>query len=100
MTNKITPEIIEKAVEWLDTQSFCCYALPSAMSGHPYDSRLCTEEDVDAAEVFLRPLLKRDNISLSGGWESSIDPHNPLSFTRTEWLLKIAQELREGKISA
>lgn len=99
MTNKITPEVIEKAVGWLETQFFCCHALPSAMSGHPYTSRLCLEECVAASENFLYPLFKRDNISCSGNWESSIHPHDALPFTRKEWLLKIAQELREGKIS-
>ena len=42
-TKQITPEVLEEAIEWLETQSFICHALPSAMSGHPYVSRQCEE---------------------------------------------------------
>lgn len=96
-TKQITPEVLEEAIEWLETQSFICYALPAAMSGHPYTSRLCKQNDVEAAENFLLPLFKRDGIPTGGSWEVN---YKSLSFTRSEWLRKIAQELREGKISA
>lgn len=94
---QITPEVIEEAIKWLETQSFICHALPAAMSGHPYTSRLCKQDDVEAAENFLLPLFKRDGIPTGGSWEVN---DKPLSFTRSEWLRKIAQELREGKTSA
>ena len=96
-TKPITPEVIEKAIEWLETQSFICHALPAALSGYSYTSRLCREEFVIDAENFLLPLFKRDGIPTGGIWEVN---GKPLSFTRSEWLRKIAQELREGKISA
>jgi len=68
-TKQITPEVLEEAIEWLDTERFICHALPAAMSGHPYASRLCKQDDVEAAENFLLPLFKRDGIPTSGSWE-------------------------------
>lgn len=100
MTKSITPEVLEEAIEWLETQTFICHALPAAMSGCYYTSRQCKTEDVDAAEEFLLPLFERDGIITNGEWRSSTYPHEQLPFTRSEWLRKIAQELREGKISA
>ena len=96
-TKQITPEVLEEAIKWLETERFICHALPAAMSGHPYDSILCKQDDVEAAENFLLPLFKRDGIPTGGSWEVN---DKTLSFTRFEWLRKIAQELREGKISA
>ena len=96
-TKQITPEVLEEAIKWLETQRFICHALPAALSGYPYISRLCGEEFVISAENFLLPLFKRDGIPTGGSWE--IDDKK-LPFTRSEWLRKIAQELREGKISA
>ena len=98
MTKLITPEVLEEAIEWLGTQVFCCHSLASALSGHPYISKLCENKHIIQAENFLRPLLKRDNISTGGGWESSIYPYDRIPFSRADWLRKIAQELREGKI--
>ena len=96
-TKQITPEVLEEAIKWLETQSFICHALPAAMSGHPYVSRQCEEKYVLAAEDFLLPLFERDGIPTDGSWQIN-DKSLPL--TRSEWLRKIAQELREGKISA
>ena len=96
-TKQITPEVLEEAIEWLESQAFICHALPAAMSGYPYTNRQCKEEYVIAAEHFLRPLFKRDGIPTCGSWAVN---DKPLTFTRSEWLRKIAQELREGKISA
>ena len=96
-TKQITPEVLEEAIEWLETEHFICHALPASLSGYSYISRLCGEEFVISAENFLLPLFKRDGIPTGGSWE--IDDKK-LPFTRSEWLRKIAQELREGKISA
>ena len=96
-TKQITPEVLEEAIEWLETETYCCHALPAALSGYSYASRLCQEDFVIAAENFLRPLFQRDGIPTRGSW--AIDGKK-LPFTRSEWLSKIAQELREGKISA
>ena len=98
MTKPITPETIEEAIEWLGTQVFICHALPAALSGYPYISKLCEDKYTIQAENFLRPLLGRDNISNSGNWESSIYPYDRIPFSRADWLRKIAQELREGEI--
>ena len=98
MTKLITPETIEEAIEWLDTQEFICHALPAALSGYPYISKLCENKYIIQAENFLLPLLKRDNISTGGSWESLIYPYDRIPFSRADWLRKIAQELREGKI--
>lgn len=99
MPKMITPEVLEEAIEWLGTQGFICHALPAAMSGYEYTSRFCSVEDGMAAWYFLEPLFKMDCISTDGNWVSSVYPHDKLKFTREEWLLKIAQELREGKIT-
>lgn len=99
MPNKITPEIIEKAIEWLESETYCCHALACAMSEEPFKSLRTSFTDIKRAEEFLHPLLIRDGISTSGTWTN---PFNAklLNFSRETWLLKIAQELREGKISA
>ena len=96
-TKQITPEVLEEAIEWLESETYCCHALPAALSGYSYSSRLCREEFVIDAENFLLPLFKRDGIPTGGSWK--VDD-KLLPFTRSEWLRKIAQELREGKISA
>ena len=96
-TKQITPEVLEEAIEWLETERFICHALPAALSGHPYVSRLCKQDDVKTAQNFLLPLFERDGIPTGGRWEVN---DKPLPFTRSEWLSEIAQELREGKISA
>ena len=96
-TKQITPEVLEEAIDWLETERFICHALPAALSGYSYSSRLCREEFVIDAENFLLPLFKRDGIPTRGSWEIN---DKTLPFTRSEWLRKIAQELREGKINA
>ena len=96
-TKQITSEVLEEAIEWLDTERFICHALPAALSGYSYSSRLCRREFIIDAKNFLLPLFKRDGIPTSGSWEIN---DKKLPFTRSEWLRKIAQELREGKISA
>ena len=98
-TKQITPEVLEEAIEWLETERFICHALPAALSGYSYSSRLCREEFVIDAENFLLPLFKRDGISDTGTW-TVCGTMKLFPFTRSEWLRKIAQELREGKISA
>lgn len=98
MPKMITPEILEEAIDWLGSQNFICHALPAAMSGHEYTSRLCSERDVYSAWDFLEPLFKRDRITTDGKWGSSVYPYDKLKFTRAEWLRKIAQELRDGKL--
>ena len=50
------------------------------------------------AEDFLHPLLSRDEISSLGTWTNPFTDEL-LNFSRETWLRKIAQELREGKIS-
>ena len=94
--SRITPEVLEEAIEWLETETYCCYALAGAIEDKPY---IDTSFDADyLAREFLEPLLQRDGISDTGTW--TVDgTMKPLSFTRSEWLRKIAQELREGKIS-
>ena len=95
-TKQITPEVLEEAIEWLETETYCCYALTCALSG-------CEDESfrnhIKQASEFLKPLLQRDGISDSGTW-TVCGTQKLLSFSRSEWLRKIAQELREGKISA
>lgn len=54
---------------------------------------------IEQVSEFLEPLLQRDGISDTGTW--TVDgTMKKLDFTRFEWLHKIAQELREGKIDA
>lgn len=98
MPNKITPEIIEDAINWLESETYCCNALACAMSGEPFSSLRTSFIKIRKAEKFLHPLLTRDGISLSGSWT---DPFTSklVNFSRETWLRKIAQELREGKIS-
>lgn len=98
MPNKITPEIIEEAINWLETETYCCHALACSLSGFPFKSWNTKNKHVEQAEEFLSSLLARDRISNSGHWTIK-DTMKKLPFTRKEWLLKIAQELREGKIS-
>ena len=99
MPNKITPEIIEKAVEWLGSEIYCCYALACSLSGYSCESWNTKSKHINQAADFLSTLLARDNISNAGAWTIK-GTKKKLPFTRKEWLLKIAQELREGKISA
>ena len=96
-TKQITPEVLEEAIEWLETETYCCHALASAIEGKPYN--LTSFEADKLAREFLEPLLQRDGISDTGTW-TVCGTQKLLSFTREEWLRKIAQELREGKISA
>ena len=96
-TKQITPEVLEEATEWLETETYCCYALTSAIEGKPYIETSFKADRL--ATDFLEPLLQRDGIRNNGTW--TVDgTMKRLSFTRSEWLSKIAQELREGKISA
>lgn len=96
-TKQITPEVLEEAIKWLETETYCCYALASAIEGKPYI--LTSVEAYNLAREFLEPLLQQDGISDTGTW-TVCGTMKLLPFTRYEWLLKIAQELREGKISA
>lgn len=98
MTKPITPETIEEAIKWLGSQKFCCHSLASALSGYKYTLSLTTDEHVIQALDFLDPLFQRDGISNDGTWCSMYALDEALSFTREQWLRKIAQELREGKI--
>lgn len=99
MSNKITAGIIEKATSWLESETYCCHTLACAMSGEPFTSPRTSYMELKKAKEFLHPLLTRDGISSSGTWN---DPFTgkPVNFSRETWLRKIAQELREGKISA
>ena len=94
---QITPEVLEEAIGWLETETYCCHALASAIEGKPYI--LTSFEADNLAREFLEPLLQQDGISDTGTW-TRCGTIKLLSFTREEWLRKIAQELREGKISA
>lgn len=99
MTKQITPEIVEEANNWLESETYCCHALACAMSGEPFESLRTSFAYIKQAEDFLHPLLMRDGISTSNTWTN---PFNDklLNFSREIWFRKIAQELREGKISA
>ena len=99
MTKQITPEVLEEAIEWLETETYCCYALTCALSRYKYDSFHTESNHIKQASKFLEPLLQRDGISYTGTW-TVCGTMKLLPFTRSEWLRKIAQELREGKISA
>ena len=99
MTKPITPEVIEEAIKWLETETYCCYALACALSGYNFESYFTKNKHIKLAREFLEPLLQRDGISNTGTWTVD-DTMKTLPFTRYEWLRKIAQELREGKISA
>ena len=98
-TKQITPEVLEEAIEWLDTETYCCFALACALSGYKYDSFHTKSKHIKQSSEFLEPLLQRDGISDTGSW-TVCGTMKLLSFTREEWLRKIAQELREGKIRA
>ena len=97
MIKQITPEVLEESVGRLDIETYCCYALASAIEGKPYI--LISFEADNLAREFLEPLLQQDRISDTGTW-TVCGTMKPLPFTRSEWLRKIAQELREGNISA
>lgn len=97
MTKPITPEVLEEAIKWLGSQKFCCHSLASALSGYDYASSRTTSEHVEQSLNFLEPLFQRDKISNEGTWSIS-HTLEELPFTREQWLRKIAQELREGKI--
>ena len=96
-TKQITPEVLEEAIKWLETETYCCHALACALSG--YDYFYTESKHIKQASEFLEPLLQRDGISDSGTW-TVCGTVKLFPFTRSEWLRKIAQELREGKISA
>ena len=98
-TKQITPEVLEEAIEWLETETYCCYALACALSGYKFESRRTKNSHINQAEEFLKPLLVRYNISSCGRW-ANLYNGKPVSITREQWLRKITQELREGKISA
>ena len=46
-TKQITPEVLEEAIEWLETETYCCHALACALSGYEYNS-LHTEGKISA----------------------------------------------------
>ena len=98
-TKQITPEVLEEAIEWLETETYCCHALAHALSGYKYESFHTEGKHIRQASEFLEPLLQREGISDTGTWTRR-GTIKLLPFTREEWLRKIAQELREGKISA
>lgn len=98
MINKeITPEVIEKAIELLSDVEYCCFALACALAGStkykPHGVQFRTQ-----AIRFLHPLLKRDNITITGSWAIADNVLFRHLFSRKDWLRKIAQELRDGKI--
>ena len=95
---QITPEVLEEAIEWLEEATYCCFALACALSGYEYNSLHTEGKHIRQSSEFLEPLLQRDGISDNGTW--TFCGIMKLPFTREEWLRKIAQELREGKISA
>lgn len=97
MTKPITPELLEDAIDWLENEKFCCHALACALSGYNFDSIYTKSKHITQAEEFLSPLLVRDNISSCGKWVNLYNG-KPVNMTRRQWLRKIAQELREGKI--
>ena len=70
-----------------------------ALSGYKYESFHTEGKHIRQASEFLEPLLQQDGISDAGTW-TVCGTIKLLPFTRSEWLRKIAQELREGKISA
>ena len=98
-TKQITPEVLEEAIEWLESETYCCHALDCALSGNEYESFHTKSNHIKQASEFLEPLLQRDGISDTGTW-TVCGTRKLLPFTRSEWLRKIAQELREGNISA
>ena len=98
-TKQITPEVLEEAIKWLETETYCCHALACALSGYEYDSFHTKSKHLKQTSDFLEPLLQRDGISNTGTWSVDGTLKN-LPLTRSEWLRKIAQELREGRISA
>lgn len=98
-TKQITPEVLEEAIKWLESETYCCHALACALSGYKYESFHTKSKHIRQVSKFLEPLLQRDGISDTGTW-TVCGTMKLLSFTREEWLRKIAQELREGKISA
>ena len=98
-TKQITPEVLEEAIKWLEDETYCCFALACALSGYEYNSFHTKSKHIRQSSEFLEPLLQRDGISDSGTW-TVCGTIKLLPFTRSEWLRKIAQELREGKISA
>lgn len=98
-TKQITPEVLEETIEWLESETYCCHALTCALSGYKYESFHTESNHIKQASEFLEPLLQRYGISDSGTW-TRCGTIKLLPFTRSEWLRKIAQELREGKISA
>lgn len=98
-TKQITPEVLEEVIEWLESETYCCHALACALSGHEYNSLHTESNHIKQSSEFLKPLLQQDGISDAGTW-TVCGTKKLLSFTRSEWLRKIAQELREGKINA
>ena len=98
-TKEITPEVLEEAIEWLEFETYCCHALACALSGCEYESFHTESKHIRQASEFLEPLLQREGISDTGTW-TRCGTIKLLPFTRSEWLRKIAQELREGKTSA
>ena len=99
-TKQITPEVLKEAIKWLESETYCCHALACALSGYEYESFYTESKHIRQASEFLEPLLQRDGISDTGRTWTVCGTGKLLPFTRSEWLRKIAQELREGKISA
>ena len=66
-TKQITPEVLEEAIEWLDTETYCCHALASAIEGKPYsltsfkaDYRDWDAENVKTETVNVQTVKKPD----------------------------------------
>ena len=97
-TKQITPEVLAEAIERLESETYCCHALACALSGYEYES-FHTKKHIRQSSEFLEPLLQRDGISDTGTW-TVCGTMKLFPFTRSEWLRKIAQELREDKSSA
>ena len=67
-TKQITPEVLEEAIEWLESETYCCHALACALSGYEYESFHTESNHIKQASEFLEPLLQRDGISDTGTW--------------------------------
>jgi len=95
MTKEITPEVIERAIGLLPIKTYCCISVAVSIR-EEYNCRYEYSEII--SKEFLHPLLKRDNISNGGSWTFDNDPDYDYPISRRDWLRKIAQELRDGKI--
>ena len=63
---QITPEVLEEAIKWLETETYCCHALACALSGYKYESFHTEGKHIRQVSKFLEPLLQQDGISDAG----------------------------------